>query len=246
MEDDEDEDDEEEDEDKLQDELKKKKSKSGKYKEKSKPEVEPESQPTESKTKKRLSESKEDLSSKKPKKDETRDSKKPRKEEAKDTKLKGGDLKEKKPKKLLASDLSKEETSSPVGPEAETLSVTSDVQSEDRDKAVQDKELRNPESTPPYQTEALSFGGPLEDEMDEVKLKKKKKKHKKKNENPKVMLMDLTFPEKKSLVKKQKTVEKVKESPAAEKLPAPVLKRPITDDKPRKSVDSFTEVSVKM
>ncbi|XP_018410218.1 PREDICTED: M-phase phosphoprotein 8 [Nanorana parkeri] len=230
---------EEEDDDKLQEELIKKKSKSGKSKEKSKPEVEPESQPTESKSKKRLSESKEDLSSKKPKKDDTKDSKKSKKEEAKDTKVKE-DQKEKKPKKSLRSELSKEETS-PVGPEAETVSICSDVLSEDRDKIGQDGDLRNPETTPPYQAEELSFGGPLEEEVDEVKLKKKKKKHKKKNDDAKAELFDASHQDKKSLVKKQKSVEKVKEALAVEKLPAPVLKRPSTDDKVRKSVDSLAE-----
>ncbi|KAM5179841.1 M-phase phosphoprotein 8 [Mantella aurantiaca] len=228
----------EEEDEKLQEELSKKKSKSGKSKEKSKPDVEPESQPAESKPKKRLSESKEDLSSKKPKKDEAKDSKKSKKEEPKDTKVKE-DLKEKKPKKSLGSELSKEETS-PLGPEAETFSISSDVLSEDRDKVGQDEDLRNPETTPPYQAEELSFEGPFEEEMDEVKLKKKKKKHKKKNDS-KAMLVELSHLEKKSLVKKQKSVEKFKEVPAAEKVTAPVLKRPSTDDKIRKSVDSLAE-----
>lgn len=235
----------EEDDDKLQEELKKKKSKSGKSKEKSKPEGEPESQSTESKPKKRLSESKEDLSSKKPKKDDIKDSKKSKKEEAKDTKLKvKEDQKEKKPKKSLELELSKEETL-PVEPEAETVSVTSDVLSEDRDKVGQDEDLGNPEATPPYEAEELSFGGPFEEEMDEAKLKKKKKKHKKKNDS-KPMLVDLGQQDKKSLVKKQKSIEKLKEALAAENLPVsvPVPKRPSTDDKVRKSVDSLVEVSV--
>ncbi|CAI9612852.1 unnamed protein product [Staurois parvus] len=230
-----------EEDDKLQEELKKKKSKSGKLKEKSKPEGEPESQSTESKPKKRLSESKEDLGSKKPKKDDTKDSKKSKKEEAKDTKFRvKEDLKEKKPKKSLGSELSKEETS-PVGPEAETVGVSSDVLSEDRDKMGQDEEIRNPETTPPYEAEDLSFGGPFEEEMDDVKLKKKKKKHKKKNDDSKPMSVDVSHTDKKSLVKKQKSVEKLKEALAAEKLPAPVSKRPSTDDKVKKSVESLAE-----
>ncbi|XP_077340116.1 M-phase phosphoprotein 8 [Lithobates pipiens] len=222
--------------DQLQEELKKKKTKSGKSKEKPKPEGEPESQSTESKPKKRLSESKEDLGSKKSKKDDTKDSKKSKKEEAKDTKLKvKEDLKEKKPKKSLGLELSKEETS-PVEPEAETVSVNSDVLSEDRDKVGQDEDLRNPEATPPYEAEELSFGGPFEEEMDEVKLKKKKKKHKKKNDS-KPVLVDFSQQDK----KKQKSVEKLKEALAAENLPVPVPKRPSTDDKVRKSVDSLVE-----
>ncbi|XP_072261288.1 M-phase phosphoprotein 8 [Pyxicephalus adspersus] len=223
--------------DKVQEELRTKKSKSGKSKEKSKPEVEPESQPTESKPKKRLSESKEDLSSKKPKKEDAKESKKSKKEEAKDTKVKE-DTKEKKQKKPLDSELPKDE-SFPLGPEAETVAVGSDVIMED--KAGPDPDVKKTEAITPPQKEELSLEGPFDEETDEVKLKKKKKKHKKKNDDTKTVLVDVSHSEKKSLVKKQKSVEKVKEVLAAEKQPAVVQKKSSTDDKVRKSVDSLPE-----
>ncbi|XP_068123026.1 M-phase phosphoprotein 8 [Hyperolius riggenbachi] len=236
----------EEDEEQM-DEMKKKKSKSGKSREKSKIETEPsESQPPESKPKKRSSEHKEDLSSKKPKK-EDKDSKKSKKEEGKDAKAKGKEeVKEKKSKKPSGSETPRKGESSPLGPDTETFSVCSDVISDEKDKAAQEVEVKIQETTPPHAAEEPAFAGPDDEEMDDVKLKKKKKKHKKKHEDSKASLVAESQQDtKKSQMKKQKMVEKLKEA-FTDKLPSPVQKspRPSTDDKIRKSVDFLPEVNV--
>ncbi|KAM9319302.1 M-phase phosphoprotein 8 [Gastrophryne carolinensis] len=231
---------EEDDDEEKQHDEKKKKSKSVKSKEKSKPEAEPpESPPPESKPKKRLSESKEDLSSKKPKKD---DSKKSKKDEAKDTKGKGKEApKEKKSKKSVGPDVSLKEDALSIGPEVETFSVSSDAVSEEREKAIPDEELKNQEMTPPHPAEENLFGGPVDEEMDDVKLKKKKKKHKKKNEDLREAVVE-GHQEKKHLPKKQKSVEKVKDVPVPEKLLAPHKSSKLcVDDKVRRSLDALPE-----
>ncbi|KAM4044271.1 M-phase phosphoprotein 8 isoform 2-T2 [Anomaloglossus baeobatrachus] len=222
---------EEEEEDmKLQEDLKKK-SKSGKSKEKSKPEAEPlEHHLVDSKPKKRLSESTEDLSIKKPKKEEKKSKKEEGKAKAKD------DLKEKKVKK--APEL--EQTDKAGSPEPEVKraeSVSSELFIDDGDEEGQDEALKSLEMTVEAPEEPLAEGT-MDMEINDLKLKKKKKKHKKKDEkdhDQKAIFYEDTHMEKKSL-KKQKCVDKVKE-------PAPIPKstRPSSEEKTRKSIDSLKE-----
>ncbi|KAG8584747.1 hypothetical protein GDO81_004755 [Engystomops pustulosus] len=221
----------EEEEKKLQEELKKK-SKSVKNKEKSKAEAEPsESQPVDSKPKKRLSESSEDLSIKKPKKEETKKSKK---EDNKESKIKAKEeYKEKKVKKTPEP----EQTDKPDPPEPEVIveSKSSDVL-HDGGKLDQDEPKKDLEMVVDAPEEPPALGS-VTVETDEVKLKKKKKKHKKKtdkDEDIKAMLTEEPVVEKKSLLKKQKSVDKVREPFPTEKLAALIPKS-------RKSVDSLTE-----
>ncbi|XP_075054973.1 M-phase phosphoprotein 8 [Mixophyes fleayi] len=224
----------------------KKKSKSGKSKEKSKPEGEQSESPfSDPKPKKRLSESKEDLSSKKPKKDDSKESRKPRKEDFKDSKVKGKEeYKEKRHKKVSESEQLGKEGSVSQEPEVEALNISSDVLSDDKEKVGQDEDIQSLE-TVPDPPEQQAPGGPVEEEAEEMKLKKKKKKHKKKNERDDDVKAVFDEPplEKKSLPKKQKHFEKVKEPPPPEKLPAPVQKsaRPCGDDKAVRSLDSLVE-----
>ncbi|XP_073518510.1 M-phase phosphoprotein 8 [Phyllobates terribilis] len=220
----------EEEDKKLQEDLKKK-SKSGKSKEKSKTEAEPsENQLVDSKPKKRLSESTEDLTSKKPKKEEKKS-----KHDNKDGKVKAIDeLKEKKAKK--APELEQTDKAGSPEPEVNAESVSSEVPVDDGDRPDQDEAVKSQEmaKTP----EEPAAGLTMDVDIDDLKLKKKKKKHKKKAEkdhDKKVTLFDETHVEKKSL-KKQKPVDKVKE-------PAPIPKsaRPSSEEKTRKSVDSLKE-----
>ncbi|XP_056417681.1 M-phase phosphoprotein 8 [Hyla sarda] len=228
-----------EDDDKNAQEDLKKKSKSGKNKEKSKVEAEPsENQLADSKPKKRLSESKEDLSSKKPKKEETKKSK----EDNKDGKVKGKEeLKEKTKKVHEVEHPEKPETPEP---EANAEGLNSDVLMNDEEKLGQEEALKSLEMVDaPVDKTVIS---PMDMETDELKLKKKKKKHKKKTEkddNMKSLFMEETHVEKKSLLKKQKSLDKVKEPIVAEKPPAPISKssRQSTEDRARKSVDSLIE-----
>ncbi|XP_075707733.1 M-phase phosphoprotein 8 isoform X2 [Rhinoderma darwinii] len=234
-----------EEEDRMLQEDLKKKSKSGKIKEKSRAEAETlENQLVDSKPKKRLSESTEDLSIKKPKKEETKEAKKARKEDNKDGKAKAKEEhKEKKMKKVPEM----EQTDKPESPEPEVNagSISGEVPVDDGDKLAQDETIKSQEmvvDVPEEQAVVETF----DEEVDDVKLKKKKKKHKKKAERDdatKSMFYDETHLEKKSFLKKQKSVDKIKEHVAAEKLPAPIPKnsRPSSDDKTRKSVDSLTE-----
>ncbi|XP_069615191.1 M-phase phosphoprotein 8 [Ranitomeya imitator] len=216
---------------KLQEDLKKK-SKSGKSKEKSRTEAEPsENQLVDSKPKKRLSESSEDLSSKKPKKEE----KKSKKEDHKDGKVKAVDeLKEKKVKKV--SELEKTEKVGSPEPEVNAKSVSSEVLVDDGDRPDQDEAVKSQVMVAEAPEEPATVLT-MDMDVDDIKLKKKKKKHKRKAEkdNGKKAMFDETHVEKKSL-KKQKSVDKVKE-------PAPIPKsaRPSSEEKTRKSVDSLKE-----
>ncbi|CAJ0932323.1 unnamed protein product [Ranitomeya imitator] len=206
---------------KLQEDLKKK-SKSGKSKEKSRTEAEPsENQLVDSKPKKRLSESSEDLSSKKPKKEE----KKSKKEDHKDGKVKAVDeLKEKKVKKV--SELEKTEKVGSPEPEVNAKSVSSEVLVDDGDRPDQDEAVKSQVMVAEAPEEPATVLT-MDMDVDDIKLKKKKKKHKRKAEkdNGKKAMFDETHVEKKSL-KKQKSVDKVKE-------PAPIPKsaRPSSEEK---------------
>ncbi|KAM3909992.1 M-phase phosphoprotein 8 [Leptodactylus fuscus] len=231
-----------EEEDKKQQEDSKKKSKSGKNKEKSKAEAEPpESQLIDSKPKKRLSESSEDLSSKKPKKEE---SKKSKKEDNKDGKGKAKEEhKEKKNKK--AAELDTTERQESPEPEPDAAGISGDGLGDDRDKSGQEETVKGQEMAVDAAEEPAVVGN-MDVETDDMKLKKKKKKHKKKAEkedNVKAMSIEEPHVDKKSLLKKQKSVDKLKELIMAEKLPAPIPKisRLSGEEKSRKSVDSFPE-----
>ncbi|XP_066438257.1 M-phase phosphoprotein 8 [Eleutherodactylus coqui] len=221
-------------EDKVQGDLQKK-SKSGKNKEKSKAEAEPsENQLVDSKPKKRLSESTEDLTSKKPKKEETKKSKK---EDHKEGKIKA---KEEHKEKKMKRTPELEQTDNRASPEPEAIAegISGDVLVDEQEKLGQDDTMKSQEVAVDAPEETADVGA-MDVEMDDVKLKKKKKKHKKKAEKDdgmKSISLDDTHVEKKSLLKKQKSVDKVKE-------PAPIPKssRTSSEDKTRKSVDSLTE-----
>ncbi|XP_044141886.1 M-phase phosphoprotein 8 [Bufo gargarizans] len=231
-----------EEEDKKQQDDTKKKSKSGKNKEKSKSEAEPsENQLVDTKSKRRLSETTEDHSSKKSKKEE---SKKSKKEDSKDGKVRNKEEhKEKKIKK--APEL--EQTDKPQSPEPEVNAgdISGEGLVDDGDKQGQDEVMKSQEMLVDAPEEQAATG-PVDVETGNMKLKKKKKKHKKKAErvdDVKTMSIDESHMEKKSLLKKQKSVDKVKEASTAEKLPTPIQKtsRPSTEDKGRKSLEFLTE-----
>ncbi|XP_069825902.1 M-phase phosphoprotein 8 [Dendropsophus ebraccatus] len=229
----------EEDEKKLQEDLKKK-TKSGKSKEKSKGEAEPsETQLIDSKPKKRLSESTEDLSSKKPKKEEHKKSKK---EDNKESKVKTKEEhKEKKVKKVHEVEQT-EKRDSPE-PEENTETIGSEIPVEEGEKPAQEEAPKSHDMVVDAPADKTIVGTVDMMETDEPKLKKKKKKHKKKADDTKALFMDETHMEKKSLLKKQKSLDKVKEPTFAEKLPAPIPKisRLSSEDKTRKSVESLIE-----
>ncbi|XP_063807731.1 M-phase phosphoprotein 8 [Pseudophryne corroboree] len=235
-----------EEEEMLQEDLRKKKLKSVKSKEKSKGEGEqPEGQLSDSKPKKRLSESKEDLSGKKPKKDDSKELKKHKKDDFKDSKSKGKEeFREKKHKKASEPEKLSKDGSVSQEPEAEAVSTSSDLLPDEKEKSGPDEDISSREPVPDPPEEPAS-GGPVDEESEEIRLKKKKKKHKKKNErdNDVKAAPSVLPPEKKNLQKKQKHFEKVKEPPVVEKLPAPVQKssRPSGEDRVVKSVDSFAE-----
>eukprot|EP00079_Xenopus_tropicalis_P033456 XP_017947227.1 PREDICTED: M-phase phosphoprotein 8 isoform X3 [Xenopus tropicalis] len=246
----------EEDEELANEEMKKKKSKSGKSKEKSKAEAElSDSSSPDLKPKKRLSESKEDLSNKKQKKDDLKELKKAKKEDVKDLKVKGKDeLKDKKQKKDKVKDCDHPGYARQVSEElSDSISVSSAILTEEKKQTIEEQEEKEQEPVQDLPEEKPSELPGMEEEEDddeeEIKVKKKKKKHKKikteRGEETKALCEELHI-EKKSSQKKQKSFEKVKELSILERLaplPAPVQKgsRASTEDKGRKSVDSVSE-----
>ncbi|XP_053312424.1 M-phase phosphoprotein 8 [Spea bombifrons] len=242
-----------EEDDNTLDDLRKKKNKSVKSKEKSK-ESEPLESP-ESKPKKRMSEGKEDLTSKKQKKDDFKESKKLKKEETKDTKAKGKEEhKDKKHKRERDKSLESEQPSPahevPSESIPETTDMSVDVVLDEKIRPTQEVEDKSQEAVPDLLEEPLGELQAMDDESDDVKIKKKKKKHKKlksdKGDESKTIASDDLQSERKSLHKKQKSVEKVRE-PSVEKLPAPVQKtsKLSSEEKIRKSVDSVAENETK-
>uniref|UniRef100_A0A8C5M104 Chromo domain-containing protein n=1 Tax=Leptobrachium leishanense TaxID=445787 RepID=A0A8C5M104_9ANUR len=247
---------EEAEETKIQEDLKKKKAKSGKSKERTKSESEPpESQSAEAKPKKRTSEGKEGLSSKKQRREDSKDSKKSKKEELKDTKVKGKEEhKEKKHKKEkpLEPEQPPAEQSEKGEVSQESVSESKSVEpaSEEKGKTGQETNERSREASPEQPRELQ----PIEEDSDDAKMKrKKKKKHKKlkteKGDDVKSAPTEEIPFDKKASQKKQKHLEKVKEQPPVEKAPAPVQKnsRQSVEEKIRKlvSMDSSVEVGAK-
>ncbi|CAH2225272.1 M-phase phospho 8 [Pelobates cultripes] len=234
----------EEDDDK--DDLKTKKAKSGKSKERTKSESEPaENQSPEPKPKKRTSEGKEDLNNKKQKKEDSKESKKTKKEDNKDSKTKGKEEhKEKKHKKEkpIESEQPSQADEFSQDPVSENMSI--DQAPDEKAKTSQGTEDKSREASP----EKTSDLHGMEDESDDAKLKRKKKKKHKKIKTDRVDEVKSTPTEevqleKKSLPKKPKVFEKVKEPPAVEKLPAPIQKnsRPSTEEKTRRSLETSVE-----
>ncbi|OCT93181.1 M-phase phosphoprotein 8 isoform X2 [Xenopus laevis] len=244
----------EEDEDLALEEAKKRKSKSGKSKEKSKAEAElSDSSSPEIKPKKRLSESKEDLSNKKQKKDDLKESKKTKKEDVKDPKVKGKDeLKDKMQKKDKVKECDPPGYARQVsGDLSDSVSGSSAMVIEEK-KPKEEQDLKEPEpiqNAPDEMPSELHGMEEEDDDEEEVKVKKKKKKHKRlkteRAEETKLVSDELQV-DKKNTQKKQKSLEKLKALSILERLapvPAPVQKgsRASSEDKGRKSVDSVPE-----
>ncbi|XP_053165659.1 M-phase phosphoprotein 8 isoform X2 [Hemicordylus capensis] len=245
-------------EDKSHDEVKKKKSKPVKVKEK--PGLEREnssdSLASDSKPKKRISESKED----------TKESKKQRREDIKDLSRKKGDVKDIKKKfkeeskhlqkekysaLQLDAESSMQEDSFSQAADNESLDLDSDS-SEDRHKTFLGKNQSEEDTVSRVSAvDKHPDSSSSTDDSYEVKVKRKKKKHKKAEEFEESRKVDTKdkYLEKKSTHKKQKPPEKVKaageldnKKPAA---PAPVQKslKGSTEERGRKSTDSAGEVS---
>ncbi|XP_059673229.1 M-phase phosphoprotein 8 [Gavia stellata] len=243
------------------DDLKKKKSKSAKLKEKSRTECENSSDTlvSDSKPKKRTSETKED--SKDPKKQRKEDTKEIRKKkgEVKDLKIKSKeDSKEnKKSRKEKHGDVQFDSESSTLDEvfSQGTDNENSDLNAENKDekqKAICGEERLEPEIAEKDSIADRHLDGSASNEDDsiDVKVKRKKKKIQKaedyKEEGRKVEIQD-TYLEKKSMHKRQKGQEKVKMVPGElEKLspaPSPVQKglKLSADERGRKSTDSTGE-----
>ncbi|XP_030056144.1 M-phase phosphoprotein 8 isoform X2 [Microcaecilia unicolor] len=244
--------------DKTQDELRKKKSKSGKTKERSRSDHQETSDSLDSRIKKRISESREDLKEiKKQRKEESREAKKLKKE-IKDAKVKHKeDYKENKQQKEVL-DLPLESESSVVdmvsqSPDSEQMDFLNESTLEDQQKADTSKDKMEQET---IETNTIADGQPdgmaSSEEDSEIKMKRKKKKMKKmdKKESKRLDTKDSQF-EKKSAHKKQKHIEKVKVPVVPEKppppppssAPAPVQKssKLSIDEKGRKPMESFGE-----
>ncbi|KAM4701329.1 M-phase phosphoprotein 8 [Discoglossus pictus] len=239
-----------EEEDKSLEELKKKKSKSGRSRERSRSDAESSgNQSPEPKPKKRTSESKEDLINKKQKKEDVKEPKKMKKEELK---IKGKEEnKEKDKEKKLKKERLTEIEQNVQSPESvsESVNVNAEALLEEKN---QDQGNKNQEDSPVLAEEHLSESLCMDEDTEEIKMKKKKKKHKKtktdKVEESMVTQTEVQV-EKKIVLKKQKPVEKVKETPAVEKTPstpAPIQKisKPSVEEKARRSTDSLTEEKV--
>ncbi|PKU38637.1 m-phase phosphoprotein 8 [Limosa lapponica baueri] len=248
-------------EDRSPDDLKKKKSKSSKLKEKPRTECDNSSDTfvSDSKPKKRTSESKED--SKDPKKQRKEDTKeiKKKKGEVKDSKIKSKeDSKEnKKSRKEKHGDVQFDSESSILDDvfSQGTDNENSDLNSENKDekqKVVSGEERLEQEiaEKDPIADRHLDGSASNEDDSIDVKVKRKKKKIQKaedyKEEGRKVETQDV-YLEKKSMHKKQKGQEKVKMVPGElEKVspaPSPVQKglKLSADERGCKSTDSAGE-----
>ncbi|KAM6099000.1 M-phase phosphoprotein 8 isoform 2-T2 [Theristicus caerulescens] len=252
-------------EDRSPDDLKKKKSKSAKLKEKRRTECENSSDylVSDSKPKKRTSETKED----------SKDPKKQRKEDTKEIKKKKGEVKDLKIKSKEDSKESKKSRKDKHGDvqfdsESSTLddvfsqgtdNENSDLNSENKDekeKVVSGEERLEQEIAEKDSIADRHLDGSAsnEDESIDVKVKRKKKKIQRaedyKEEGRKVETQDI-YLEKKSMNKKQKGHEKVKMVPGElEKVspaPSPVQKglKLSADERVRKSTDSAGEYQEK-
>ncbi|XP_064297287.1 M-phase phosphoprotein 8 [Phalacrocorax carbo] len=248
-------------EDRSPDDLKKKKSKSAKLKEKRKTECENSSDAlvSDSKPKKRPSETKED----------SKDPKKQRKEDTKEIKKKKGEIRDLKMKSKEDSKENKKSRKEKQGDvqfdsESSTLddvfyqgtdNENSDLNTESRDekqKVVSGEERLEQEIAEKdfIADRHLDESASNEDDSIDVKIKRKKKKIQQaedyKEEGRKVETQDISL-EKKSIHKKQKSQEKVKMVPGElEKMspaPSPVQKglKPSADERGRKSTDSSGE-----
>lgn len=247
-------------EDRSPDDLKKKKSKSAKLKEKRRTEFENSSDTlvSDSKPKKRTSETKED----------SKDPKKQRKEDTKEIKKKKGDIKELKIKSKEENRKSRKEKHGDVQFDSESSTLddvfsqgtdneNSDLNSESKDEKQKvlsgeerlEQEIAEKDS---IADRHLDGSGSNEDDSIDNKVKRKKKKIQKaedyREEGRKVETQD-TYLEKKSMHKKQKGQEKVKMAPGElEKVspaPSPVQKglKLSADERGPKSTDSPGEVS---
>ncbi|XP_074938875.1 M-phase phosphoprotein 8 [Phalacrocorax aristotelis] len=247
-------------EDRSPDDLKKKKSKSAKLKEKRKTECENSSDAlvSDSKPKKRTSETKED--SKDPKKQRKEDTKeiKKKKGEIRDLKMKSKeDSKENKKSRKEKQDVQFDSESSTLDDVfyQGTGNENSDLNTESRDekqKVVSGEERLEQEiaEKDSIADRHLDESASNEDDSIDVKIKRKKKKIQQaedyKEEGRKVETQDISL-EKKSIHKKQKSQEKVKMVPGElEKMspaPSPVQKglKPSADERGRKSTDSSGE-----
>ncbi|XP_035759662.1 M-phase phosphoprotein 8 isoform X3 [Egretta garzetta] len=242
-------------EDRSPDDLKKKKSKSAKLKEKRRTEFENSSDTlvSDSKPKKRTSETKED----------SKDPKKQRKEDTKEIKKKKGDIKELKIKSKEENRKSRKEKHGDVQFDSESSTLddvfsqgtdneNSDLNSESKDEKQKvlsgeerlEQEIAEKDS---IADRYLDGSGSNEDDSIDNKVKRKKKKIQKaedyREEGRKVETQD-TYLEKKSMHKKQKGQEKVKMAPGElEKVspaPSPVQKglKLSADERGPKSTDS--------
>nr|XP_033803650.1 M-phase phosphoprotein 8 isoform X2 [Geotrypetes seraphini] len=214
--------------DKSQDELRKKKSKSGKTKERSRSDQQETLDNLDSRVKKRVSESREDLKEiKKQRKEESREAKKLKKE-IKDAKVKHKeDYKENKQKREVP-DLPLESESSVIdmvsqSPDFEQTDLHKENILEDQQKSDTSKDKLEQETT---ETNTIVDGQPdgiaSSDDDSEIKMKRKKKKMKKmdKKESKRLDTKDSQL-EKKSAHKKQKHIDKVKAPAVPEKSPPP-------------------------
>ncbi|KAH0625126.1 hypothetical protein JD844_033265 [Phrynosoma platyrhinos] len=239
-------------EDKSQDEMQKKKSKSAKGKERPGLECENscDSLASDSRPKKRTSESKE----------EVKESKKQRREDIKETSRKKGEVKD--GKKKLKEDskskiVQKGKHSSHLDLESSPLedSFSQAVDNEDLDSdsstekhnTCPEKEQLKEERMPWVSLQQLDSSSSTDDSF-EVKVKRKKKKHKKAEEREDSRKVD-KYLEKKSTHRKQKALEKAKATAELDNkrptTPTPVQKslKLSPDERGRKSTDSAGEVS---
>ncbi|OXB57130.1 hypothetical protein ASZ78_006992 [Callipepla squamata] len=248
-------------EDRSADDTKKKKSKSAKVKEKARTECESSSDTLglDSKSKKRTSENKEDSKDpKKQKKEDTREVKK-KKGEVKDVKIKTKeDSKEsKKSRKEKQGDVATDSEQSAVDGALlqETDNESPGLHSENKEEEQQvkcekeevEEEIAEKDSVAERQLDGLASN---EDESAEGKAKRKKKKNQKmedyKEEGRKVEIKEGCL-EKKSVLKKQKSQEKMKvvaaelEKVAAAPVSAQKALKVSAEEKGRKSTDSAEE-----
>lgn len=250
-------------EDRSADDLKKKKSKSAKVKEKSRTECEGSSDSLglDSKPKKRTSETKED----------SKDPKKQRKDDSKEVKKKKGEVKDVKVKTKEDSKESKKLRKEKQGDaqfdaepsvldgalfqEIDHENPGLGAENKEEEQQVKGEKERLEEETAEKDSIAdrqLDGSASNEDESLEVKAKRKKKKNQKmedcKEEGRKVEIKDV-YLEKKSMLKKQKSQEKVKvvaaESEKASAAPMLAQKalKVSAEERGRKAVESAEEVS---
>ncbi|XP_042313185.1 M-phase phosphoprotein 8 [Sceloporus undulatus] len=239
-------------EDKSQDEMQKKKSKSAKGKDRPGLECENscDSLASDSKPKKRTSESREDV----------KESKKQRREDVKETTKKKAEVKEGK-KKLKEESKNK---SMPKGkhsphldlessPLEDSFSQAADIDDLDSDSSAEkhntcpEKEELEEERTPWVSVQQPDSSSSTDDSC-EAKVKRKKKKHKKSEEREDSRKVD-KYLEKKSTHRKHKVPEKAKAAAEPDSkrptTPSPVQKslKISPDERGRKSTDSTGEVS---